>query len=198
MRPDRLPRVLGGVLVGGQSRRMHRPKQLLTYRGRTLLEIVSSALEPHVEEVLAIGDGALPRTLAGMRRLPDPAGVRGPLAGILAALRWSKDAAWVLAPCDLPRVRREAVAWLLSQRRRERWAILPHLSERGIQPLLAVYEPASRPLLEDLLRQGHLEPRRIAGHPAVVSPRIPPELAASWFNANTPADLATLSTLDHP
>mgnify|MGYP001581247924 CR=1 FL=1 len=35
-------------------------------------------------------------------RIDDVTGVGGPLAGILAALRWRPDANWIIAACDLP------------------------------------------------------------------------------------------------
>jgi molybdopterin-guanine dinucleotide biosynthesis protein A len=185
-------RLLGGILIGGDARRMGGPKQLLSFRGRTFVETVWSALEPHVEEVLLIGSGACPPSLAAARRLPDAVETRGPLAGMLAALRWAPRAAWVLAACDLPLASPEAVAWLVSQRRPGSWAILPRISDRGIEPLLALYEPQARLLLEGVAAQGRATPRLIADDPAVVSPRPPSSLAAAWIDADTPEDLARL------
>ena len=61
---------------------MGRPKQLLPFRGRTLVECSLAALEPHTEEQLLLGDGPVPAQYTGMQRLRDYAGVAGPLAGI--------------------------------------------------------------------------------------------------------------------
>jgi len=182
-------RCLGGVLVGGRSRRMGRPKSEVRFRGQTLMERVIGALEPHVERVVQLG------AASGGERLPrlaDAADSAGPMAGLLAAMRWAPGAAWVLAACDLPLISREAVGWLLDQRAPGRWAVIPQASDRGVEPLLAVYEPQARVLLEQLARRGERAPRLIAELGPVHLPVPPRELEAAWTNVNTPDELAAL------
>ena len=181
--------IFGGLLVGGASRRMGRPKATLHFGERKLAEVAASALTASVEEIVLLGAGPVPDVLAGNRRLPDPPGLVGPLAGLLAALRWAPHATWVIAACDLPRVTPEAVAWLVAQRRPGCWAVLPRVGP-GLEPLLAVYEPGARPLLEDLVAAGRRAPRLIADHPSVATPEPPPEIIGCWYNANTPGELA--------
>jgi molybdopterin-guanine dinucleotide biosynthesis protein A len=183
--------VLAGVLVGGASRRMGRPKQLLELEGRSFLERTVEALAPHAGEVLLLGSGHVPAACAGLRRLPDAAAVEGPLAGILAALRSVPEAAWIIAACDQPWISSAAVGWLLEQRAPEKWAVLP-LVEGGVEPLLAVYEPAARELLEDLAAKGGLGPSALAGHPRTHSPVPPPDIASAWRGVNTPEDVEKL------
>jgi len=185
-------RLLGGILIGGAAKRMGQAKQLLPFQGRPLLEAVWSAMQPHVEEVVLLGAGEVPATLAQAPRLPDVAEARGPLSGMLAAVRWAPRAAWVLAACDLPLASAEAVSWLVAERRPGRWAVLPRVNNRGIEPLLAIYEPQARPLLEAVAAAGHVGPCCIADHPSVVSPQPPAALARSWHNVNTLEDLAAL------
>lgn len=179
--------VFGGLLVGGAGRRMGGPKQLLEVEGASMAERVNSALALHVDEVMLLGAGEVPKELAA-RRLDDVPGVDGPLAGILAAVRWAPRAAWVIAACDLPRIEGRAVRWLLDQRRPGRWAVLPRL-ESGVEPLLAIYEPQACELLEDLVAAGELAPHRLAECAAVATPTPPEALRCCWFNANTPRDL---------
>lgn len=181
----------GGLLVGGASRRMGRPKQLLTHGRRSLAEISAAALAPHVGEVLLLGSGEVAPPLASLRRLLDPPGVVGPLAGLLAAHRWAPDAAWLVAACDLPRVGPEAVAWLMGARRPGRWAVVPGHGV-GVEPLLAVYEPQALEWLEGEAAAGRLAPRAIADHPKVSIPTPPDALAGAWTNVNTPEALAAL------
>jgi len=187
-----------GVLVGGASSRMGTPKQWLRVDGETLLDRAARALEPvgHLallgRDVGAAAEVTLgdPSPFAGALRLPDAPGVRGPLAGILAALRW-ETVTWVISSCDLPRLRAEAVEWLLSQRRPGRWAVLPRIG--GIvQPLLAVYEPQALPLLEAIAAVGAAGPSRLEGQPHVATPEPPADLADCWRGANTPEELVEL------
>ncbi|HXT50045.1 MAG TPA: NTP transferase domain-containing protein, partial [Thermoanaerobaculia bacterium] len=123
-------------------------------------------------------------------RLADAPGVRGPLAGILAARRWD-PVTWLIASCDLPRLRAEAVEWLLAQRRPGCWAVLPRAGG-VVQPLLAIYEPQALPLLETLAVEGAPGPSRLEGHAHVATPEPPPEIADCWRGVNTPEELAAL------
>lgn len=193
------PPVWGGLLVGGASRRMGTPKQLLEVGGVTLAERAAAALRPHVSGLVALGAGELPPSLDGVERLPDAAldGDRGgppagPLAGMLAALRWRPEAAWVVVPCDLPAVEPAAVEWLAGQRQPGIWAVLPRLGDGPPEPLLALYEPEARGLLEALAAApaAGRAPHRLAGDPRVATPRVPAALARCWAGVNTPEELA--------
>ncbi len=184
--------VLGGILIGGQSTRMRRTKALLLHEGATFVERVHGALQPTSQRVMLLGAGRRPRALAQLEKLPDVPGVRGPLAGILTALRWAPDSAWLIAACDLPRLNAVAVEWLRAQRAPGRWAVLPRVANERVEPLLAVYEPQAAGLLEDLVTLGGDSPRRLAGRPHVYTPTVPAEIAAAWTNVNTPVDLAGL------
>ena len=184
--------VRGGVLIGGRSSRMRRTKSLLLHEGVTFVEHVHGALQTAASGVLLLGAGRRPRALTRVQRLPDVPGVRGPLAGIVAALRWSPHCAWIIAACDLPRLNAVAVEWLFAQRAPGRWVILPRVSEERVEPLLAIYEPQAAALVEDLVTLGGDSPRRLAGRPHVYTPTVSAELAAAWTNVNTPGDLADL------
>lgn len=174
-----------GILIGGASRRMGRPKQLLRTGGRSWLEIIADRLQSKVEQIVLLGNGPRPSSLADLPALPDVPGKNGPLAGILAAMRWRPDSAWLIAACDLPRISTEALDWLLAQRAPGVRAILPRAIEGGVEPLLALYESRVRRLLEELAAPSQLE-----GRPGVCSPPLPPGLAAAWRDADTPEEAA--------
>jgi molybdopterin-guanine dinucleotide biosynthesis protein MobB len=184
--------VYAGVLVGGRSRRMGWPKQLLQLGGKTFLERVVEPLEPFAERLLLLGGGPLPESCAHLPRLPDPPGLDGPLAGILAGMRWNPGATWLVAACDQPMIRAQAVRWLLDRRTPGKWAILPRVSERGREPLLAVYDARARKLLESLAASGCLAPSALAEHQRTLCPKPPPELKSSWRNVNTREEFETL------
>ena len=90
----------GCVLIGGQSRRMGRPKHLLQHtHGPTWLEYTVDRLLPLCHEVVVVGRGEIPQPLASLRRLSDPPDADGPMAGILAAMRWMPRADWLVSAC---------------------------------------------------------------------------------------------------
>ncbi len=184
--------IWGGVLVGGASRRMGEPKQLLELGGRTLVERVVTALAPAVDGVVLLGSGAVPPRLARLERLADDERLRGPLAGVLAAFARRPGAAWVIAACDLPLITAAAANWLLAQRREGVVAILPRVSESGVEPLLALYEPGAEPLLRALAAAPDPSFQRLASEPGVATPTPPAELRPAWRNLNTPEELDRL------
>ena len=183
--------ILGGVLVGGHSRRMGRPKQLVEIGGVTMTERVVHALSGEVDEVVLLGDGPVPATLDKRPNVADARDCRGPMAGILGALRAEPEACWVVAPCDLPLLRRAAVRWLVGTRNRGTWAVLPSL-DGFVEPLFALYEPEARTLLEEAAAAGEYALHRLASSSRVATAEPPAVLRRCWFNANTPQELVSL------
>jgi len=183
--------VLGGVLVGGESRRMGRRKQFVEVGECTMIEHVVRSLSGEVNEVVLLGGGPVPATLEGLSRVADVGHCEGPMAGILGALRAEPEACWVAAPCDLPLLQAAAVRWLVDVRRPGSWAVLPSL-DGFVEPLLALYEPQSLALLEEASRAKEFSLHRLASSSRVATPEPPAALRRCWFNANTPQDLGAL------
>ena len=181
--------VLAGLLIGGSSTRMGRPKHLLAIRGKTWAEHIAHTLGESCADVVFLGGGRLPPSLAEQARLPDAFGVSGPMAGLLAALRHRPDATWILCGCDQPAVSPECVRWLLSQRRPGVHAVMPRVTDARIEPLLALYEPQIRPALERLAASGCRRLTRLGEHGRVRCPDAPADLRPCWRNLNTPSDL---------
>jgi len=181
-----------GVLIGGLSRRMGRDKTRIEIAGESLALRVASRLAPPAADALLIGNRPPPEDARSLAQLADLPGVSGPLAGILAAFEHDPRAAWLIAAGDMPELTREAAIWLSEQRRENRWAVLPRLRERGVEPLFAIYEPKSRPLLEELAASDRPAPSRLEDHARVAHPRVPDRFAAAWTNLNTPVQLERL------
>lgn len=100
-------RCVAGILVGGRSRRMGRPKLSLPLPGgKTLIEHVADAVaraQPWIEEVLLLGlSPELPGPVAGLRILPDVEACAGPLAGLCALLAYAQQRWSLLLACDMP------------------------------------------------------------------------------------------------
>jgi len=179
------------ILIGGRSTRMGRPKHLIRRGGVSWIERTAAALAGLAERIAVVGAGNVPRALSGITRLADAPDAEGPLAGILAAMRWAPWASWLVVACDLPNLSREALEWLLSTRAPGVWAALPRLPGRGgVEPLLAHYDFRARAILEEPAAEGKFAPSLLAGRAKVLAPAPPAGLAAAWENVNTPADLA--------
>lgn len=193
---DWLPRqwfkapVFGCVLIGGKSTRFGRPKHLAKTNGKTWLERTVELLREVTQTVAVVGEGEVPKGLVDNVHLPDIHDAAGPMAGLLAAMRWAPHASWLVTSCDLPWLSVDALQWLLAMRAPGVWAALPRLpNSPELEPLLAHYDFRSHHLLEGLAATGDLCPARIASSPKVISPSPPPHLAPAWQNVNTEADL---------
>jgi len=184
------PPVFACVLIGGRSTRFGTPKHLVMSGNTTWLERTIGHLREVTGQTVLVGSGSVPPGLADCPRLPDAPGLAGPMAGILAAMRWAPHATWLVAACDLPWLSADALRWLLSTRAPGVWATLPMLpGEAHPEPLLAHYDFRARQLLEELVGQDDFCPARIAGNPHVISPCPPSGLTQAWRNVNTEADL---------
>lgn len=184
--------VNAGVLIGGASTRMGQSKSLLRYDGTAFAARVIAAVRGSAERVVFLGDGPTPADTPQVERLADAPDLAGPLAGILAALRWAPDACWIIVACDLPLLRPAALDWLLGQRGPGRAAVLPSVSPARVEPLLAIYEPESLVLIERLVSRGLRSPHRLGDEPTVYTPTPPASLRECWTNVNTPEEFRQL------
>ncbi|MEO8198556.1 MAG: NTP transferase domain-containing protein [Thermoanaerobaculia bacterium] len=194
-----LPPLVGGILIGGASRRMGRPKALLEWQGESFLERIAGSLAAVVPEVFLLGSGiVLPAGVAGLPVVADVAGVGGPLAGLLSAAAARPDAAWLVLTCDQPLLTPAALAWLIGERRADRIAVLPRLTPGRLEPFPGIYEPGCRAALAGLAMAAaagpaggaSLQPLGETAGVGVVP--VPPALAAEFRGVNTLAEWTDL------
>jgi molybdopterin-guanine dinucleotide biosynthesis protein A len=99
-------KVTGVILAGGLARRMGgQDKGLIIYKQRPMLAYAIDAMRPAVDRLVINANRNLERyRLFGFPVLTDQnANFEGPLAGILAALRYTQDKDILLVmPCDSP------------------------------------------------------------------------------------------------
>jgi molybdopterin-guanine dinucleotide biosynthesis protein A len=163
-------------------------KSLLRAGGEFVLERIVAAAGEVSREVVLVGEAPLPAgTLARMPRIQDVPGVGGPVGGLLAALRRHPTGRWLAISCDAPFLSAGALRWLLAQERPGVIAVLPHLDapERP-EPLIALYTPQARSVLERAARAGERSLRRIMKGKRIHSPRVPENLREAFANINTP------------
>jgi molybdenum cofactor guanylyltransferase len=200
-----------GLLLGGMSSRMGRPKQSVRFGGRALGEIAFTALSeqadakgtaadctnPSAGRVVLLGSGVLPsiaqpNATDACPQLRDAPEFAGPGAGMIAAHRWAPQAAWIVAACDHPWLHAEHIEWLAAQRQPGRWAVVPRQRDGHPCPTLALYEPQALEAMERLARANPTrgaEPLAMLSLPRTAIVHPPAELADGWINVNTPEQL---------
>jgi molybdopterin-guanine dinucleotide biosynthesis protein A len=87
-------RIAGAILAGGQSRRMGKNKAILDLAGTALIERTINRMRPQVSElILNVHERTPALGVYGLPVVADAGGDhQGPLAGILAVLRWAEAA----------------------------------------------------------------------------------------------------------
>lgn len=178
----------GVVLCGGRSVRMGRDKSLLEIGGRTLLERAITVLDGISDEVvLACGPGERYSDL-GRALVVDAFQDGGPLAGLEAGLRRASTE-WIAAlACDMPRVEPSIFVELLERAERDGLDVCFLRTERGVEPLCAVYRKTCLAPMRAALENG--ERKVVSFLRFRPTPRAGElELAASLaINLNTPAE----------
>ncbi len=157
------PPILGLVLTGGRSSRMNRDKATLAYEGRNQLDRTMDLLEPFCSKrfVSVRPDQTTDPLRARYAQITDRDPGLGPLAGILAAQAEVPTAAWLVVACDLPRLDAVTLSQLVTQRDTRRLATAFRSSSDGLpEPLCALYEPASAPVLANYVASGGRCPRK--------------------------------------
>jgi len=182
------------VLIGGRSSRMGSPKTLLRAGGESVLERIVAAAGEVSREVVLVGEAPLPAgELSAMQRIQDAPGVEGPLGGLLAALRSRPRTTWIVLSCDAPLLSADALRWLLAQAKPGVIAVVPHLdSPESPEPLIALYTPRARSVMEQAARAGERSLRRILAGQKIHSPRVPENLRKAFANVNTPDEWRAL------
>jgi molybdopterin-guanine dinucleotide biosynthesis protein MobB len=147
------------VLAGGASSRMGTSKAALRIGGRSMLGRVVDRARAFCSDVVVAGvpPGGMPADVDAPL-LPDVPGVRGPVGGMLAAMRWSPGRGSIVVACDMPRLDGELLERIWACRRPGVWAVIPRQPDGRPGVLAAAYEPQAGCVLEQAVAQGLRSP----------------------------------------
>jgi molybdenum cofactor guanylyltransferase len=203
----RTPPSISGILVaGGASRRMGRDKRTLAVDGEPLIVRVARVVAGLCDELVVAtrrGDPFDRDLLAPFAPVwvCDAYSNAGPLAGIQAGAAAARGGLLFVVAVDMPLLT-PSVLRLLVDRAAERSDVeaVVMRSERGLEPLLAVYRPTVEPVARALLDAGERRAAALLDRLRVTS--VGPDewqLAAQGrdvaLNVNEPADLEWVSEL---
>ena len=200
--------VTGVVLAGGQSRRMGGgDKGLLELAGKPMLRHVIDRLVPQVATTIINANGD-PQRFAAFA-LPVVAdtveGFVGPLAGVLAGMRWSTSnvpaARWIVtAPGDAPLLPRDLVERMMEAVAQREDTIALAQSGGEMHPVIGLWPIALMQDLEEQLKAGvrkvlHWTDRHGAVAVAFPCTRFCGLSIDPFYNANTPQELGELRAM---
>ncbi len=181
--------VAGLIFAGGQSRRFGGDKAEADLQGRRLIDHVADRIAPQVKSIAVAGPTHVPNAFT-LNDGDHPG--KGPLAGLLAGLKWAldlPDIKWlVTTPCDVPSLPKNLVT-LLTGSPAERPKVL-EVAGRW-QAGCALWPTSAGPFIEDTLIKGE----DLSLHRALRSLNVeaietsPEALDGSFLNINTRDDL---------
>lgn len=200
MKTSLIADVTGVLLAGGKSRRMGQDKRLLSVGDATLYTRSLSVLRAIFERVVVVVAQDSPLVASDAPVLRDVIPHCGSLGGLYTGLKEARTQ-WVFAvACDMPFLDPGAIRHFTSLKG-EGDVIMAKL-RNGFQPMHALYHRNCLPIMEGLIHAQDFKIHRLADHPAlrvrIVTPkelsRVDPE-GRSFYNVNTPADLAAARSL---
>lgn len=187
----------GLILVGGDSRRMGRPKADIELGGQTLLEHVLSKLSPVCRQVILVARRPSDFLELDLRIVRDLVPGQGPLSGLATGLFYSRYTWALTLACDLPFLSESLLRYLAQKALAasgKTMAVVPR-TEAGWEPLVAVYSKDCLPTARKLLDKGRRKIYELSDYGLPWQAVGPDELQAagedpaSFFNINTPEDL---------
>jgi molybdopterin-guanine dinucleotide biosynthesis protein A len=123
----------------------------------------------------------------GYKTIPDAFDFRSPLNGILSALQAHPEKAWLAVAVDMPFINETVIADLLLARNRDKLATSFLNPERNLpEPLLTIWEPRARDVLERYVKEGMISPQWILKHADVQLATV--RDVKALYNVNSPGD----------
>ena len=187
-------RSAGVVLCGGRSSRMGRPKALLPWRGRRMVEHVCAVLGEVVDELVVVGSADLDLPPLDARRVTDREPGLGPLAGIREGLEAITAPRAFVTATDAPFLTPALVRSLLARGD----AVAP-VVDGHVQTLCAVYPRSLVRTAGELIASGRLRPLSLleaAEFVRVPAEELPDPSSVRGFN--TPAEYLEAIRADDP
>jgi molybdenum cofactor guanylyltransferase len=186
------------IQAGGRSSRMGRDKALLPLGGRPLIEHVIERVEGLGDEILITTNQPDEYAFLGLRMVGDQRPGAGALDGLLTALEAAGGERVLLLACDMPFVSRSLIEQMLAIDT-DAEVVIPRLGGK-LQPLHAIYSKSCAGPIREALEAG--EKRMISFFPRIQTWIVEQEIldqhdpeGLSFFNANTPEDLAQAEQL---
>jgi len=178
----------GLVLAGGKSTRMGTDKSLIAYHGVPQKDFAAKTLAQACEKVfISIRHDQKADAQSPFTYLPDTFLHLGPMGALLSAFRMHPDAAWLAIACDLPLLDAPTLRHLTEERHSGKLATAFVSPVNQLpEPLVAIWEPRSYPVLLQFLSQGYSCPRKVLLNSDVhlLHPQNPEALS----NVNNPSE----------
>ena len=188
----------GIILAGGRSRRFGSKKTLALLQGIPLIEWVRRGLEPLCKRVVVVTAPGREHPEIDLEVWEDLEEGKGVLGGIATGLEKAETPLVFAAGCDVPFLKPALVEMLMAET--EGADLVVPKTERGYEPLRAIYGKGCLPVMKKRMGEGEL---KVDGFFREVRTREIPEAALrrsdpdliSFVNINIREDLSRAEAL---
>jgi len=177
------------ILAGGESKRMGEDKAMIKYNNEVQLDrIIRLAQQLEIKPYLSVRETQLHWGNAfEIEIISDVIKNAGPLGGIVSAMKFKPEDAWLVVACDLPLLNANHLALLVKNRNSKKCATcFKSPMDGGPEPLVTIYEPTSLMPLLAWWAQGNSCPRKMLYNSPVEI--IEPNDNSVLTNVNTPEE----------
>jgi len=197
MQQQAKPVLNGLVLSGGKSIRMGYDKALVNWHGKEQHYYMADMLKACCNEVFISCRSDQKQEIDDQYlTLEDKFIDLGPYGAILSAFREKPGSAWLVIACDLPLIDMDTLQYLITNRYVASIATAYKSGFDGLpEPLIAIWEPKSYPVLLSFLAQGYSCPRKVLINSEVKL--LDPANEDALTNVNTPEELERVKRVLH-
>jgi len=142
------------ILAGGGSSRMGQDKTMLPIAGKPMIKHIYEQLRPYFAQTLVSSNNAAAHDFLGATVVADDVAGRGPMMGVVSALRASANDVNFVIACDMPEIDTALMRAIL-RLAGDYDAVVPRVGADLYEPLFAVYKKSALPAMEELLRSGN-------------------------------------------
>lgn len=182
------PQLNGIVLAGGRSVRMGSDKASMQWHGQEQRYFLADTMQAVCDQVyISCRPEQVESIDSRYKPLADTFTGLGPYGAILSAFRQNPDAAWLVLASDLPLLNAGTIENLIARRNTRSMATAYAQPANGKpEPLIAIWEPKSYPILLSFLARGFSCPKKVLEKNMVtlLEASNPDEL----MNVNTPEE----------
>ena len=143
--------ITGIILAGGKSTRMGTDKGLISYKNKTFVEHILSAIQPFVDEIIIISN-LNSYDKFELKRYDDLIKNAGPLAGIYTGLYYSNTENNLVVSCDVPLINKKILQKLIAQINNTSEVIQLKSNGKNM-PLIAIYKKKCEAIFLEELKQ---------------------------------------------
>ena len=182
----------GAILAGGKNKRMEgADKSFIDIQGIPIIQRAVNILKEMFEEIIIVTNS--PADFESYRKechiVSDIIKDVGPLGGIHSALSHTTKEGVFFVACDMPYLHKGLIRRLLEEARKDTKSCVVPYSERGLEPLHAVYSKASLENIKLCLDKKEFSIREFLKHCNCKYIKAQNDEMSSFHNINMQADL---------